>query len=308
MIIWIQLLALAAALATPGCSPRKSAPGDGGIPALELVAALPVEAPRLLEPSGLARHNGTLYTVADKVDDTIYRLEIGPEAVRLVPHLHFDPPARGSMDWEGITVDPGGAFYLISERRGRLLRVTSDGTATWAGPDLRPAGRELGLFSKPNAGFEGVTWLGPNHWLGAVEREPRGLVEWKGSGPEPRIEAMVLTDSPFKEALPLLRLPDYAGLSADSQAVYALFRNAHLVVRMEKRSGAWQETAAWSYREIETDPVRAFRAQTYGQAEGLVVDARDVYLIFDNNLGGRQAAPADRRPLFVHARMPEPGG
>jgi uncharacterized protein YjiK len=306
MMLWIQIILIAASLAAPGCAPRPAGPAGAGAPELELVAAYAVEGRRLVEPSGLTLHDGVLYTVADKDDGVIFRIGLEAGVARLVPHIRFDPPESGTMDWEGITVDKGGTFYLISERRGRLLRVTADGTASWASPDLRAEGRRHGLFNKVNAGFEGVAWLGPNHWLGAVEREPRGLVEWRGGGEAVAAEYSVREDSPFKDALPLLRIPDYAGLYADRGTVYGLFRNAHLVVRLEKAGGAWRETAAWSYRHLETDPRWAYRAQAYGQAEGLVVDGRDVYLIFDNNLGARQADPRDRRPLLIHARMPDP--
>lgn len=309
MMIWLHVLAYAAALATSGCLPaQKDTADSAAIPELELVRAYPVEAPHLLEPSGLTMTDGVLYTVADKVDHTIYRIRLGEETAELSPAIRFTPPDRRTMDWEGITTDRGGSFYLISEQRGRLLQVTSDGTATWASPDLRPAARELGLFAKNNAGFEGLAWLGPNHWLGAAEREPRGLVEWTGIDETVRAEAWLHEDSPYKQALPLLRLPDFSGLHADEGKVYALFRNAHLLIRMEKSDGKWVEKAAWSYRHIETDPRWAYRAQTYGQAEGLVVSGQDVYLIFDNNLGPRMHDSTDRRSLLVHARIPDSGG
>lgn len=287
------------------CRPPGSRTGNSAIPALELVAVYPIEFPVLLEPSGLTLHDGQLYTVADKVNDCIYRLEIGDDTARLVPDIRFTPPDRRTMDWEGITSDPGGSFYLISEERGRLLRVTRDGNAAWASPDLRQKGRSLGLFSKSNAGFEGVAWLAPNHWLGAAEREKRGLVEWRGVGDSLDIEAYLQSNSRYKEALPLMRLPDYSGLCSADGRIYALFRNAHLVVQLEKRDGTWEEMAAWSYEHIETDPRWVYRSQTYGQAEGLVVDGREVFIVLDNNRGGRQADPADRRPILIHARMPQ---
>ena len=142
-------------------------------------------------------------------------------------------------------------------------------------------------------------------WLGAVEREPRGLVEWRDDGRTANYR--VHSDSPFKAALPLIRIPDYSGLHADPATgrVYALFRNAHLIVQLEKSGESWTETRAWSYRHIETDPRWAYRAQTYGQAEGLVVAHDVATLIFDNNLGGRQADPKDARPLIVQVRLPE---
>jgi hypothetical protein len=277
----------------------------GKFPQLELVAALPVDVPLPLEPSGLTEWNGILYTVADKADDTIFQLVPGEESVELAPAIRFIPPEPGEMDWEGICVDSGGSFYLISENHGRVLRVTTDGTATWATDDLRDKASGPGLFAKSNAGFEGIAWLGPNKWLGAVEREPRGLVEWSGFGGSTKVVATRLDHSPYSSALPLIRLPDFSGLDADGGRVYALFRAAHLVVRLDRVDGTLTEAAAWSYAHIETDPRWAFRSQTYGQAEGLVVNGRDVYLIFDNNLGGRQADPNDGRPLFVHARFPE---
>ena len=300
----IQILLCLAICFLIGCRPLGKAPAGSHISDLELVSVYPVESQGLLEPSGMTRSDGRLYAVADKVNDRIFRVEIEGDVARLIPHIQFSPPDRGAMDWEGITSDPGGSFYLISEERGRLLRVTPDGTASWITPDLRNAGRSLGLFAKSNAGFEGVAWLGPNHWIGAAEREERGLVEWSGLDKSLEIEARIHMESPYKGALPLMRLPDFSGLYADKSKLYALFRNAHLVVQLEKQDGTWEDLAAWSFENIETDPRWAYRSQTYGQAEGLVVDGSDVFLILDNNRGGKQSSPGDRRPLLIHARMP----
>ena len=182
--------------------------------------------------------------------------------------------------------------------------MTRDGHANWASPDLRVEPMKMGLFAKNNAGFEGLAWLGPNHWLGAVEREPRGLVEWRRTGGSIEVTASLQEHSPFSDALPLLRLPDFSGLDTDAGKVYALFRNAHLVVRLERSGGQFKEAEAWSYRHIEADPRWAYKAQTYGQAEGLVVEGRDVFIVFDNNLGARQSDPDDGSSLLVHARIP----
>ncbi|MFO7725611.1 MAG: SdiA-regulated domain-containing protein [Oceanipulchritudo sp.] len=300
----LQAILLVVFLFVGGCRPELPGNGRAAVDKLELVRAWPVEGPGLLEPSGLAMRNGTLFTVADKVQDTVFRVRLGDEAAHLVPHLQFTPPAAGAMDWEGVALDPEGVFHLVSETRARLARINPDGTATWASPDLREEGGKAGLFRKRNAGLEGITSLGADHWIAAVEREPRGLIEWDAE--ETRIFTNI--ESPSMAALPLLRLPDFAGLDAgsDGRTLYALFRNAHLVVRLVKDSGDWRETAAWSYRALETDPRWAFQAQLHGQAEGLVVRGRDVFLIFDNNRGGRQADPSDRRPLLIQARFPDP--
>jgi uncharacterized protein YjiK len=304
-MIRIHITLVFSTLLLIGCSPLGKSTNSSAIPELELVSVYPVDSKFPMEPSGLTMVDGQLFTVADKSNDTIFRVEFNGEVARLIPAIRFTPPDRRTMDWEGISSDPGGSFYLISEERGRMLRVTRDGSAAWATPDLRKEGRALGMFSKSNAGFEGIAWLGPNHWLGAAEREARGLVEWKGFGDSLDIQAQLNANSPYLNALPLLRLPDFSGLHADQSKVYALFRNAHLVVQLEKQNGSWNEIAAWSYRHIETDPRWAYRSQTYGQAEGLVVNGTDVYLILDNNLGGKQADAADRRPILIHARIPD---
>jgi hypothetical protein len=292
-----------------GCSPGGLPDFSGReYPALEKVAYHPLEARGLLEPSGLVMVDGTLYTVADKDNRRIFRVAFGKDSSRLEPAVTFEPPASGTMDWEGITADGEGNFYLISEWRGRLLRVTPSGEATWVTPDLRPEAKEQGLFAKRNAGFEGVTWLGPGHFLGAVEREPRGLVEWREAGGQTAVLPLPMNRSPFQDALPLLRIPDFSALASDGERTFAIFRNAHLLVRLERTAeGGWTETDAWSFRHLETDPQWAFQSQTYGQVEGLAVEGRDIWLILDNNLGTRQADPSDRRPLLIHARFPAGG-
>ncbi len=306
---------LLAVLSLAGCFPYKHRGPPEPVP-LELVEAWILDTPGPLEPSGLTRSNGVFFTVADKDDRTIYRVEFGPGTASLVPHLSFTPPGAYRMDWEGITTDPMGHFYLISEEWGRVLQVRPDGACQWVTPDLMRPASENGLFAKPNAGFEGVVWLGLNHWLGLVEREPRGWVEYQQKGNEIEIRNGLMEHSIFSAHLPLMRLPDWSGIDSDGDSLYALFRGAHLVVRLTRNEvvlhgndGAevrqtLSEDFAWDYRHIETDPRWAYISQTYGKAEGLVVEGRDVYLIFDNNLGGRQADPGDGRPLLVHARMP----
>jgi len=318
MWLWVPFV-IAVGLLQFGCR-RESSGNLPDIPGLEMVLVYALDTPQPMEPSGLVFQNGLLLTVADKINDTVFRVALDGDKARLVPHLTFTPPDPGPMDWEGLSTDPEGNLYLISERRGRLLRVRPSGEAAWITPDLREPAAKEGLFAKFNAGFEGVTRLGPGHWLGAVEREPRGLVEWRvPSGPlensegpaqfladegqQVHLEAFDMRDSTYMKALPLLRLPDYSGLEAVGDQVFALFRNAHLVVELTRTPEGWEEIDAWTYRHIETNPRWAYKAQTYGQAEGLAIRGRDVFLIFDNNNGGRQSDPEDRRPMLIHARF-----
>lgn len=280
---------------------------DNGIPKvteLQMVAVLPVDMPAALEPSGLTELNGELFTVADKDNYTIYRIDIQDSAASLVPAIHFDAPRHwGLLDWEGVTADQAGNFYLISEKLGRLYKVNPDGTGDWLTDDLREEASALGLFSKSNAGFEGVARIGDKQFIGAAEREPRGIVEFRIDSGIPSSQPQLMDHTLFSSRLNLLRIPDFSGMDYDDGKLYALFRNAHLVVQLEKTDAGYVEKQAWSYKHLETDPRWAFLDQTFGQAEGLVVRGKDVYLVMDNNLGGRQSNPGDRRPMFIHARM-----
>lgn len=273
------------------------------LPQLELVEQLRLDnAPRQHEPSGLVMVNGRLFTVCDKTNDTVFEIIFTADGARMVPHTTFTPPARGSMDWEGITVSADGRFCLISETHGRMFIV---GDADWATPDLRGAGRSIGLFKRYNAHFEAITALDEGHFLGAAEREPRGLVEWQRSGNNWQTQAWLKEQSPFMGDLPLLRVPDYSGMDTSGERVFALFRGASLVVELVRTEEGWQEIAAWSYAAYERDPAWAYENQTYGQAEGLVVDGRDVYIVFDNNRGGRSSDPADTTSMLLHLRFPD---
>ncbi len=303
MRLHLQWILVCLALGLAGCWRNGHETRAGAIQQLELVKAYPVDVPGALEPSGLALWQGQLFTVADKDPNTIYQVVIEGDACRLVPFIDFQPPSRYMLDWEGITVDEAGAFYLISETYSRIAKVDASGSCTWISPDLSVRGSEIGLFATSNAGFEGIARLGENHWLGAVEREPRGLVEFRIDGANQLITASLHEQSPYSMVLDMVRIPDYSGLCTDAGRLYALFRNAHLVVELNRADGSFREINAWNYAHIETDPQLAFIEQTYGQAEGLAIKGKDVYIIFDNNLGGRQRNPNDRRPLFVHARM-----
>jgi uncharacterized protein YjiK len=311
MSVFLEWLLAIALLSLSACSPQVDSGEITAHPAsppeLELIAAWNLNTPQLLEPSGLVLSRGQLYTVADKVDNRVFRIDFSGEAPRLRRDRTFTPPEAGTLDWEGITADPEGNLYLISERKGRVMELTPAGEARWITPDLREAGSAMGLFRKRNAGFEGITWLGPGHWLAAAERETRGLVEFQRSADEWKVEAFPSTDSPYVASMPLFRTLDYSALSYDveNKRLFVLFRAAHLLVALKRSpQGNWVETEAWSYRHIERDPRWAFLSQTYGQAEGLVVSGSEIFIIFDNNLGGRMSDRNDRRPLLVKARFP----
>ncbi len=95
--------------------------------------------------------NGDLYTVSDKHDYTIFRIEIKEEVAILKPHIQIIMPetlkVNLPLDFEGITNDDAGNFFIISETLFRILRISSNGKdVSWISPDLKPFGKQKKLF------------------------------------------------------------------------------------------------------------------------------------------------------------------
>jgi hypothetical protein len=126
----------------------------------------------LREASGLTGFGGYLWTVSDKNDAAIYRLDLSSrEGVATAREVPFDiSPAmrqglsackshRGSrLDLEGIAADANGLFFLLSENY-RALLITE--VADPQGPAPRGTAKEVlclpGRNLTANDGLEGLT-------------------------------------------------------------------------------------------------------------------------------------------------------
>ena len=281
--------------------------------AAELIEAWPVEASSRVEPSGLAWRDGQLFTVSDDDDETIFRLALEDGVAQLKPAVTFAvEDQRAALDLEGIVAEPDGTFFVVSETHHRAIRVTANGQATWWTPRAWDTARDATLFSTQNAYLEALTRLPDGSFLFGAERQPRGLVQVR---PDPdrtwRVEAWRMNRTRFRDALFLPRRPDFTGLSVDEAGrVFALFRNAHLIVELARDSEAedgdnpFREGRAWSYAHVENDPTYAYRRRTFGMAEGLVVRDGEAHIILDNNGNTRAANRHDWRPQLFHLRLP----
>jgi phytase-like protein len=273
---------------------------------LELVLerALPIEITEDFEPSGLLLWETHLLTVSDKHDDAVFELIPGAEAASVRPFLRFDPPPAEPrpFDFEGLCAASDGALLLVSEARYRVLRVTRQGDAAWVTPSLQALGLEAGLFRKRNAALEGITRLGDGRILLAAEREPRGLLELPKAQDTREALAWALPDSIYPT--PNGRSPDFSDLTSFAGNVYALERNSHLIVRLERAADQWLEREAWSYARTENDPRFAYENGNFGLAEGVAIDETHVFLVFDNNRDRRATNTNDRRPLLFVFKRP----
>lgn len=274
------------------------------------MAALPLDAPETFEPSGLWVEQGRLLVISDKHDASIYELSLESDRAAARPFVRVERPvdAPDYLDWEGVSGDGAGGLLLVSESAYRVARVELAGTGNaaaplaprWVTPELRAIGEAAGCFGAANAGFEGVARLDADQLLLAIERGPRGLMQVAvdGSG-----HARAMPGSIY--AVPRGRPPDFTDLAVDAGQLYALARNAHLVVRLDRREGSWVEGQGLSYALAENDPRYVYADATFGLGEGLALTADRIFVVLDNNGQARVSAPADIRPLlFVFRRPP----
>jgi hypothetical protein len=288
-------------------------------PELELEQALPIATSDDFQPSGLVFHAGHMLTVSDRHDDAIYEIvraagaRVDVATLRLF--LQLRPPANGPRpnDLEGIALDTdagngpaGGALLLASEGRSRVLRVEPDGATAWITPALDDIGRPLGMLRLDNAGLEGIARLPNGRILVAAERDLRGLIELPAGGLRDEhdragVQAWAMPDSICTP--PPGRGNDFADLAVWNGQVFALERNCHVVMRIERTATEWIERSGWSYARTENDPRFAYADRAFGVAEGLALDDHHVYIVMDNNHDHLAADANDRRPrLFVFRR------
>ncbi len=296
-------------------SARPATTGSRAAPELELLRALPLQTIDDFQPSGLALYRGHLLTVSDRHDSDVFELLLGSDRVNRRSFAHFAPPGDESppLDFEGVSAD-GEALLVVSERHFRVLRVQLEppeqgrapgaAKARWLTESLETRGHEAGLFQKQNANFEGLVRLSSGALLLAAEREPRGLMQLDADLSEGSGRTWAMPSSAY--AVPAERAADFCDLATTGGRVYALVRNAHLIVELHGTPNGYREGAAWSYAAAENAPEFAYADPRFGLAEGLAIGEREIFVVLDNNAQARRAFPEDRRPLlFVFKRPPE---
>ncbi len=274
---------------------------------LKLHAAMAIDVPEQVEPSGLTMRNDSLFTISDDHDHTIFYVafDTTQKSAVLKPFLEFTAPvlpAVNHLDFEGITVDPAGNFYLVSEEAFRILKVSAGGqSAEWVTPDLQPFGAQVGLFKKNNANFEGLSITDDKNFTLCAEREPRGIMQLNLADLPQSITAIKQDHAVLPS--PGRRTADYAGLAFFNGSIFCLERGIHAVTELSISDGKISEKSLWTFAHVENDAAWRYENMEYGHAEGLFVNKDFVYIIIDNNGDARQDDNNDRRPLlFIFAK------
>lgn len=273
---------------------------------LKAVKVLPVEGLKNNQPSGLTIFNNTLYVVSDKHDDTIFRIQFMDDKAVMVPHVQFkltEGITGKVLDFEGITCDEEGNFYIVSETGFRILKVSADGRkTTWLTPSLRSDGKKVGLFQARGAYLEGIALVDKGKFVLCAERQSRGIIRVDTSTTPIRVKASKYNRTRAKMAK--YRQPDFTGLFWENGTLYVLERNTYAICKLIESSRGLEERDFWSYESIVTSEEFQYDNMMFGRAEGLCMDKKHVYVILDNNGDARRLDPDDRRPLLLIMERP----
>ena len=301
-------------------------------PELRLLSEHAVEGMHGGNLSGLAQCGEALWTISDRDDNQIYRLDTRQDAwqaeavpidVPIVPAsgLPWGLSSRswaasfvrgGDLDFEGITCDSAGNRYIVSESHAAVLQVPPSGPASWLkiSPMLVREARASGMLLHFNALFEGlaVNPEGDKLWL-AAERDRRGLllikrnqVVWDCDGGCVLLSeaGKEMQPAQFRKAKAVSR--DFADLSLFEGKLFTLERNAYKICRRDAVTAKVER--CWSYAAELLQGNRQY-PQGYGLEEALVVDAKGAWIGVDNNVGVRD--DGEVRPIVWRFAAPEGG-
>jgi hypothetical protein len=301
-------------------------------PELRLLSEHAIDGMRGGNLSGLAQCGKDLWTVSDRDDDQIYRLDTRDTVWQAETVVIGVPPvpdnglpwglrARawaaafvrgGDLDFEGISCDSAGNRYIVSEAHAAVLQVPTTGPASWLkiSPIMVREARASGLLLHFNALFEGlaINPEGDQMWL-AAERESRGLLlikrkqtVWDCDG------GCVLLSEAGREMQPAQfprarAMPkDFADLALFNGKLFTLERNAFEICRRDAVTAKVER--CWSFAAEALQENRRY-PQAFGLAEALIVDADGAWIGIDNNTGAR--ADGEVRPIVWRFAAPEGG-
>jgi hypothetical protein len=264
-----------------------------------------------LEPSGLAECQGKLLFVSDKHDEKIFELLLSENNTATAQgyldlgFIPTPPPQNfsrwlkvkrfiteligisGGYDWEGITCNDTGDFYLASEYYFSVLKVGADGSNQWIGKNIYQQANKLGFFIEDNAYIEGITLTSNSEIILAIEREPRGIISILSD--DDTIKTKVQSEKILADdGLPL----DLTGLESNAGKIFALERNRYRVCELTE---AYTERQCYSFKDIAKSPQWGYSSDKYGSAEGLAIDKNFIWVLQDNNGNTRRSDQNDNR-------------
>ena len=253
----------------------------------------------------LLQPDGSLLTVNDKAPG-LFQIEFatnGTAALVALPVAFtpaqlaaLAPKKTGPYDCEGLARDGRGRIYVSEESERWILRFDpATGTVERLAIDWKPV--QQWFSADRNASFEGVAVGGDTLYV-ANEREIGRIIT---------VDLHTLKVTGSFQVTPIglpARDVHYSDLSWFDGELWVLCRESRCVLRVDP--ARQKVLAQFDYLELETSPANAYsHPYPYGFVEGLAVDAKNIWLIVDNNGFPRVADSKDRRPTLWRCERPD---
>lgn len=253
----------------------------------------------------LLQPDGSLLTVNDKAPG-LFRIDFATNGTAAIVALseamtkaQLAPLAatkHGAYDCEGLARDAQGRLYISEESERWILRFDPQTKAVERlAIDWKPVRKWFS--SDPNASFEGVAVGGDTLYV-ANEREIGRLIT---------VDLATLKVTGSFQVTPIglpARDVHYSDLSWFDGELWVLCRESRCVLQVDPATQ--KVLAQFDYLEIETSRENAYsHPYPYGFTEGLAVDAKNIWLIVDNNGFPRVADSKDRRPTLWRCERPD---
>lgn len=290
--------------------------GKSGI--LKLLSALPITAElptdiTEFEPSGLAEIDGALYTVNDKNDARLYKLECDGTTCKAVKAIDIDRKQLDSelqhkkLDFEGLVPAGDKGFIVINEATGHPILVDKKGNATVVSMPADP--KHLQTVGN---GLESVAIDSKNNRIIVIKERGQRIFYSYPLDPKTRTNnaptsfqvESALVEEPYKDKKIGPSASDALMLGG---FLYVLERESACVLKIDISKPTPKLVDVVSYATKEPGGVETTFAtgQPFGIAEGLTITCGKIYIVTDNNGKPVYDNLADNRPRLCTFERPK---
>lgn len=257
-----------------------------------------------IEPSGLSVNNGKIYLVSDSSDKKIYSLKFNGKTCTAAAEIEFELPKKkekSKLNFEGITSDKDGKLYVIGEKSLSVVIINKKGEAKETKSFKKEAKQEE-MFKKKNEGPEGICVTDSGEFIIASQNDYGKLMTANIVKNDfenikiKKIKSREIKNGHGKEKS-ISDLCYYGG------EVYALLKKQNVVLKLKSEDENFVEEETYTFEDsVKGSEFLYLIGNNLG--EGIAIDDKYIYVVFDNNNQPRMAAMNDTRALLLKFEKP----
>lgn len=271
---------------------------------LKLVDYYFIDSQDKIEPSGLCIKNEKLFFVSDNADDTIYSIKFNGKNAIAVPEIKFKLPKKKEKqkyNFEGIVTDNKGNFVVIGEKSLSLVIVNEKGEAQ-ATKSFKKEALKENMFKNRSEGPEGVCITDDGDVVIASQNDHGKLMIANIIDNDfENVETKKIKSKEIKEGKG--KEKSISDLNYFKGNIYALLKNQNTVIKLKYEGKNFVEEETYEFENaVNGSDFLYLIGNSLG--EGVAVDDKYIYVVFDNNNQPRLANINDTRPLLLKFEKP----